>query len=73
MVIPKSMLPKPEIVVEFADEKEEKEFQEYMAEQKRLKERKAEEEKARRAEINRKIARDKGKDQDGQLSLFDDP
>jgi len=73
LVIPKSMLPKPEIVVEFADEKEEKEFQEYMAEQKRLKERKTEEEKARQAEINRKIARDKRKDQDGQLSLFDDP
>ncbi|MBW2616859.1 MAG: hypothetical protein JRD02_11890 [Deltaproteobacteria bacterium] len=73
LVIPKSILPKPEIVVEFADEKEEKEFQEYMAEQKRLKERKTEKEKARRAEINRKIARDKRKDQDGQLSLFDDP
>ena len=72
LVIPKSMLPKPEIVVEFADEKEEKEFQEYMAEQKRLKERKTEEERARRAEINRKIARDKRKEQDGQLNLFDD-
>ena len=73
LVIPKSMLPKPEIVVEFADEKEEREFQEYMAEQKRLEERKTREKKARRAEINQKIARDKRKDQDGQLSLFDDP
>ena len=73
LVIPKSMLPKPEIVVEFGDENEEREFQEYMAEQKRLKEQKTHEEKARRAEINRKIARDKRKDQDGQLSLFDDP
>jgi len=72
LIIPKSMLPKPKIVVEFADEKEEREFQEYMAEQKRLKGRKTVEEKARRAEINRKIARDKRKDQDGQLSLFDD-
>jgi len=54
LVIPKSMMPKSEIVVEFADEKEEREFQEYMAEQKRLKERKTAEEKARRAEINRK-------------------
>jgi hypothetical protein len=73
LVIPKSMLPKPEIVVEFADENEEREFQEYMAEQKRLKNQKTLEKKARRAEINRKIARDKRKDQDGQLSLFDDP
>jgi len=72
LIIPKSMLSKPKIVVEFADEKEEREFQEYMAEQKRLKGRKTVEEKARRAEINRKIARDKRKDQDGQLSLFDD-
>ncbi|MBL7218207.1 MAG: hypothetical protein ISS62_11030 [Desulfobacteraceae bacterium] len=73
LVIPKSMLPKPEIVVEFADKKEEREFQEYMAEQKRLKDQKTQEEKTRRAEINRKIARDKRKEQDGQLSLFDDP
>ena len=72
LVIPKSMLPKPEIVVEFADEKEEREFQKYMAEQERLKERKAAEKKARRAEINQEIAKDKKKDQDGQLSLFDD-
>jgi len=72
LVIPKSMLPKPKVVVEFADEKEEREFQEYMAEQERLKERKAAEKKARRAETKRKIPRDKRKDQDGQLSLFDD-
>ncbi len=73
-VIPKSMLPKPRIVVEFADEKEEAEFQKYMAEQQRLKERKAAEKKARRTEINRKIAEDKKKkkkEQDKQLSLFD--
>jgi len=74
LVIPKSMLPKPEIVVEFADEKEEREFQEYMAEQERLKEREAAEKKARRTEINRKIAEDKKKkknEQDKQISLFD--
>ena len=41
LVIPKSMLPKPKVVVEFADEKEEREFQEYMAEQEHLKKRKA--------------------------------
>lgn len=73
-VIPKSMLPKPRIVVEFAEEKEEAEFQKYMAEQRRLKERKAAEKKARRTEINRKIAEDKKKkkkEQDRQLSLFD--
>ena len=74
LVIPKSMLPKPEIIVEFADEKEEEEFQQYMAEQQRLKERKAAEKKARRTEINRKIAEDKKKkkkEQSGQLNLFD--
>jgi len=74
LVIPKSMLPKPEIVVEFADEKEEREFQEYMAEQERLKEREAAEKKARRTEINRRIAEDKKKkkkEQDKQISLFD--
>lgn len=73
-VIPKSMLPKPRIVFEFADEKEEAEFQKYMAEQQRLKERKAAEKKARRTEINRKIDEDKKKkkkEQDKQLSLFD--
>ena len=74
LVIPKSMLPKPEIIVEFADEKEEEEFQKYMAEQQRLKEREAAEKKARRTEINRKIAEDKKKrkkEESGQLSLFD--
>ena len=75
LVIPKSMLPKPEIVVEFADEKAEKELQEFMAEQQRLKELEKAEKKKRRTEINRKIAEDnkkKKKEQDKQLSLFDD-
>ena len=74
LIIPKSMLPKTEVVVELADEKEEEELQKYMAEQKCLKEREAVEKKARRAQINRKIAEDKKrkkKDQDKQLSLFD--
>ncbi len=55
------------------DEKEAREFQKYKAEQKRLKERKAAKKKARRTEINRKIAEDKKKkkEQDRQLSLFD--
>jgi hypothetical protein len=46
-----------------------------MDEQRRLKERKAAEKMARRAEINRKIAKEKKKrkiDNDKQLSLFDD-
>jgi hypothetical protein len=75
LIIPKSMLPKPEIVVEFADEKEEEEFQKYMAEQQRIKEQEAAEKKARRAEINRKIAKDKKKkkkEKDNQLGLFDE-
>ena len=73
-IIPKSMLSEPEIVVEFADEKEEEEFQKFIAEQQRLKEREAAEKKARRTEINRKIAEDKKKkknEQDKQISLFD--
>ena len=42
-----------------------------MAERQRLKEKKASEKKARRAEINRKISEDKKKAQDKQLGLFD--
>jgi hypothetical protein len=67
------MLPKPEIVVEFADEKEEEEFQKYMAEQQRLKEREAAEKMARHDEINWKIAENKKKkekEHDNQLNLF---
>ncbi|UCF82176.1 MAG: hypothetical protein JSV50_13325 [Desulfobacteraceae bacterium] len=73
LIIPKSMLHKPEIVVEFADEKEEEEFQKYMAEQQRLKEREAAEKTARHDEINRKIAENKKKEEkehDNQLNLF---
>jgi hypothetical protein len=74
LVIPKSMLPELDIVYELADEEETKELEEFMAEQQRLKERKAAEKKARRAEINRKIAEDKKKkkkEHDKQLKLFD--
>ena len=74
LVIPKSMLPELDIVYELADEEETKELEEFMAEQQRLKERKAAEKKARRAEINRKIAEDKKKkkkERDKQLKLFD--
>ena len=74
LVIPKSMLPKLDIVYEEADEEETMELEKFMAEQQRLKERKAAEKKARRTEINRKIAEDKKKkkkEQDKQLKLFD--
>ena len=74
LVIPKSMLSGLDIVYELADEEETKELEKFMAEQQRLKERKAAEKKARRAEINRKIAEDKKKkkkENDKQLKLFD--
>ncbi len=73
-VIPKSMLPDYEIVYELADDEESMEMDKFIAEQQCLRERKAAEKKARRTEINRKIAEDKKKKkkkQDGQLSLFD--
>lgn len=74
LVIPKSMLPEFEVVYEFADEKEKKELEKFMAEKQALKEREAAEKKARRAEINRKIAEDKKKkreENEKQLVLFD--
>ncbi|MGD9229237.1 MAG: DUF6398 domain-containing protein [Desulfobacterales bacterium] len=74
LVIPKSMLSGLDIVYELADEEETKELEKFMVEQQRLKERKAAEKKARRAEINRKIAEDKKKkkkENDKQLKLFD--
>jgi len=74
LVIPKSMLPEFEIVYEPADEEETEELEAFMVERRRLKEQKALEKKARRAEINRKIAEDKKKkkkDQEKQLGLFD--
>jgi RNA-splicing ligase RtcB len=74
LVIPKSMLSKLDIVYEVADEEETKELEKFKAEQQRIKEREAAEKKARRAEINRKIAEDKKKkkkEQDKQLKLFD--
>ena len=74
LVIPKSMFPELDIVYELADEEETKELEKFMAEQQRLKEHKAAEKKARRTEINRKIAEDKKKkkqERDKQLKLFD--
>ena len=71
LVIPKSMLPRLDIVYELADEEETKELEKFMAERQRLKERKDAEKKARRTEINRKIAEKKKKENDKQLKLFD--
>ena len=74
LVIPKSMLTELDFVVEPADDEETKELEEFMAAQQRLKEREIAEKKARRVEINRKIAEDKKrkkKENDKQLGLFD--
>jgi len=74
LVMPKSMSPEFQIVYELADEEEAKELEEFMAQQQRLKEQEAAEKKARRTEINRKIAEDrkkKRKERDKQLGLFD--
>jgi len=74
LVIPKNMLTEFEFIVEAASDEETKELEEFMAEQQRLKEREISEKKARRAEINRKIAEDKKKkkkENDKQLALFD--
>ena len=74
LVIPKSMLTELDFVVEAANDEEERELEEFMAEQQRLKAQKIAEKKARQAEINRKIAEDKKKkkkENDKQLGLFD--
>jgi len=73
LVVPKSMLPDFEIVYEIADDEEAEEIQEFLEEQRRLKERKAREKKARKTEIKRETAKDKKKKmQSRQLGLFDD-
>lgn len=75
LIVPKNMLPDFDIVYELADEEDTKKIEQFMDEQRRLKERKAAEKKARRAEINRKIAEEKKKkkiENDKQFSLFDD-
>jgi hypothetical protein len=75
LVIPKNMLPELEVVYEVADDEETEKLEEFMAERRRLEEREAAEKKARRAKINRKVAEDrkeKKKEDDKQLSLFDE-
>ena len=73
LVIPKSMVPRLDFVVEAANDEEE--LEEFMAEQQRFKEREIAEKRARRAEINRNIAEEdkkmKKKENDKQLGLFD--
>jgi hypothetical protein len=73
LVIPKSIVPRPDFGVEAANDEEEKELEEFMAEQQRFKEREIAEKRARRAEINQKIAEDKKKkkkENEKQLGLF---
>ena len=74
LVVPKSMVPRLGFVIEAANDEEEKELEEFMAEKQRIKEREAAEKKARRAEINRKIAKEKKKkrkENEKQLVLFE--
>ena len=66
LVVPKSMLPEFDIVYELANEEETKEIEEFMAAQRRIKERK-------REEKDQKIAKKKKeKEKDKQMALFDD-
>jgi len=74
LVVPKSMVPRLGFVIEAANDEEEKELEEFMAEKQRIKEQEAAEKKARRAEINRKIAKEKKKkrkENEKQVVLFD--
>ncbi|MFC1508639.1 hypothetical protein ACFL60_03015 [Candidatus Omnitrophota bacterium] len=72
-ILPKSAIQNHVIAIDFVEGKEAEELGKRIAEKQRLKERKAEEKRARRAEINRKIAEDKKKKQlENQLNLFDD-
>jgi hypothetical protein len=72
MIIPKDMLPKLEIIIEEADEEESAEIEQFAAERRRRDALNREAAKVRRAEINRKIAKErKKKKQEKQLRLFD--
>jgi len=74
-ILPKSMLAEPEIVVEFVEGEEAEGLERFMVERLRRKEREAAEKKARRREINLKIAekkKKKKKEHDKQLGLFDE-
>ena len=70
-IIPSSGLNKKEFTIEFAEGKEAEELKLYAEKQKQIEEEKIQEKKARRAEINRKIAENKKKKKDdGQLNIF---
>ena len=73
LVIPKSMLTKPEIIVELVEAEEAEELEKFIVEQD-LKEREPAEKKVKRAQINRKMAEKKKEKQEEpgkQLRLFD--
>ena len=72
-ILPKRMLSDREIEIVFVDGEEAKELEEFAAEEQRRKEREAEEKKARRIEINRKIAEEKRREKHrNQCDLFGD-
>jgi hypothetical protein len=72
-VIPKSMLSDLDMVYEKADEKEPGEIKKSLEARQRIKERKAPEKKAQRANNKRKNSEDKKKkEQEKQLGLFDE-
>lgn len=72
-VVTKNDLLSGKIIIEFVEGEDEEELNQFMDEQRRIKEREIEEKKARRTEINRKIAEEKRKKkQDDQLGLFED-
>lgn len=73
LVIPKTMLSDFDIVYEMADDEEAEEIKKFLDERQHIKERKALEKRAQRAENKRKIAEDKKKkEQEKQFGLFDE-
>lgn len=72
-IIPSSMVPEREIIIEAAEGEDLEELKRYDEERKRKKEEELEKKKAHRAEINRKIGEEKKKKRNrDQLNLFDD-
>ncbi len=71
-IIPKSMVDNQKYIIEFADDEEARELQEFVDENRRIEEEKIKKRKKRRAEINRKIAEKKKENNKDQLGLFGD-
>ncbi len=74
-VIPKSMIGDRELVVEFMDEEESKEFEKLIENERKAREQEIKKEQEQRAEERRKIAEEKQKNRDyekRQLKLFGD-